>query len=82
MIAYRFALEFPSFVTHLLTFAVPYLAVSDTFIPMDAFVEMIATKSNSAATKASLSRTLETKLGSATSSTPCSLAAPLTVSSL
>jgi hypothetical protein len=43
MIAYRFALEFPSFVTHLLTFAVPYLAVPDTFIPMDAFVEMIPT---------------------------------------
>jgi hypothetical protein len=43
MIAYRFALEFPSFATHLLTFAVPYLAVSDTFIPMDAFVEMIPT---------------------------------------
>lgn len=43
MIAYRFALEFPSFVTHLLTFAVPYLAVPETFIPTDAFVEMIPT---------------------------------------
>jgi hypothetical protein len=43
MIAYRFALEFPSFVTHLLTFAVPYLAVTETFIPMDAFVKMIPT---------------------------------------
>jgi hypothetical protein len=43
MIAYRFALEFLSFVTHLLTFAVPYLAVPDTFIPMDAFVERIPT---------------------------------------
>ena len=43
MISYRFALEFPSFVTHLFTFAVPYLAVTDTFIPMDAFVKLIPT---------------------------------------
>lgn len=43
MLAYRFALEFPSFVTHLLTFAVPYLAVTETFIPMDAFVKLIPT---------------------------------------
>lgn len=38
MDAYRFAFKFPSFVTQLLTFAVPYLAATDTFIPMEAFV--------------------------------------------
>jgi hypothetical protein len=38
MIAYRFALECSSCVTQLLTFTVPYLAVTDTFIPMEAFV--------------------------------------------
>lgn len=43
MLAYRFALEFPSFVTHLFTLAVPYLSVTDTFIPMDDFVKLIPT---------------------------------------
>lgn len=43
MLAYRFALEFPSFVTHLLTFAVPYLAATGTFNPLDDFVKLIPT---------------------------------------
>lgn len=43
MLAYRFTLAFPSFVTHLLTLAVPSLSVTDTFIPMKAFVELIPT---------------------------------------
>ena len=43
MIAYHFALEFPYFVTHLFTLAVPYISVTDTLIPMDIFVQLIPT---------------------------------------
>jgi hypothetical protein len=40
-IAYRFALEFPSFVTHLFTCAVPYLATSENYIPLEAIVKFL-----------------------------------------
>ncbi|KUL86239.1 hypothetical protein ZTR_08412 [Talaromyces verruculosus] len=40
-IAYRFALEYPSFITHLFTLAVPYIAVSEEFISQDALVKFM-----------------------------------------
>jgi soluble epoxide hydrolase/lipid-phosphate phosphatase len=40
-IAYRFALEFPSFVTHLFTCAVPYLAASENYIPLETVVKFL-----------------------------------------
>lgn len=40
-IAYRFALEYPSFVTHVFTCAVPYLPVSETFVPTEMVVKFL-----------------------------------------
>jgi len=43
MIAYRFALTYPSFVTHLFTCAVPYFATMENFIPTDVLVNFLPT---------------------------------------
>ncbi|KAE8423990.1 alpha/beta hydrolase [Aspergillus pseudocaelatus] len=40
-IAYRFALEYPSFVTHLFTLAIPYIPVSEKFISQDELVKFM-----------------------------------------
>lgn len=40
-IAYRFALEFPSFVTHLFTCAVPYLPTSEKYIPLEVITKFL-----------------------------------------
>jgi hypothetical protein len=40
-IAYRFALEFPSFVTHLFTCAVPYLPASAQYVPLEVVVKFL-----------------------------------------
>lgn len=40
-IAYRFALEFPSYVTHLFTCAVPYLPTSEKYIPLEVITKFL-----------------------------------------
>lgn len=40
-IAYRFALEYPSFVTHLFTCAVPYLPTSENYVPLETVVKFL-----------------------------------------
>jgi soluble epoxide hydrolase/lipid-phosphate phosphatase len=41
MVAYRFALEYPSFVTHMFTCAVPYYAPTEQFIPTEVVVKFL-----------------------------------------
>jgi hypothetical protein len=43
MIAYRFALEYPSFVTHVFTCAVPYFPTMENFIPTEVLVQFLPT---------------------------------------
>jgi len=43
MIAYRFALAYPSFVTHVFTCAVPYFATMEKFIPTEVLVQFLPT---------------------------------------
>lgn len=43
MIAYRFALEYPSFVTHVFTCAVPYFPTMENFTPTEVLVQFLPT---------------------------------------